>query len=1546
MSSRAGKVQSRQTPTSAKARAQQTSALLLGDPDDSFEREAERAADAALSENASLPPWLFSRMAPRNVAQRACSCGGSGKCQKCEEEEKEKATVRRKSSSCRPRSGEAPASVQRVLDSPGRPLDAATRDFFESRFRHRFDRIRIHADGDAAASADEIDALAYTVGDHVVFGRARYAPESSEGRKLLAHELAHTVQQRATPAVARVVRRVTTPGWTGGKGLNAGENPVGNIRRIPIEGLTEGNQKDERGAAESIKGRAIILLHKNFKADKPAKVLLFFHGHNEGWRTLALGNRDKDIDQIESQIDSPANEQLIGVLPQGTRDSAFGTVPKGTKPTVCNTNPLNKAFNTDAYLNEVFTTLQGLNIWTASPTVDSVMIGGHSGGGELINQGLLGGGAGSSLPATVGTLREVALFDAVNGPCEFIALEDWLERTLQKELADLQGKSSDAERLQYLKSSMRFRSYFERSAPIGNFYSQWNIGPLPSLRQVAHRLPLADFLTDWFTKKVSGLSPAVLKAWRDNYAVVDMGTVAHDDNPVNIMTAPTPNKSTPITESASVLPQREPGADGAPAPSALSLVHQALQSSSRSLTDEERRWAHDHFHYDFAEVRVHTNGKATDSARAMEALGYTVGRHVVLDPRRYDPESAGGRRLLGHELTHVLQQGSFRPGPATALRIGTPGSALEEEADLRSEEPGAVAANSGSIPTLQRAPAEGQLAKSVCETTANPPAEQKGECNYARPENCVTYENWLATFVNLKTFAARAEPAPANVGAANTFTVLGGGPATRFPDKPDEKEMAKDKNAPPVPTTGLKKGETFIDHPTDEWVKACLPENLRATAYQLPADCADIAIILRHVWLSAHHRTQTLKVGSQEWVIGDEKGGAGRTRALRAILDIGSQTVTSMVAPYSDAQGKPLRSFVQLAPLLHPGDILVWEHHDNDLDKPRTGGHTLTITAVNRDPSGKIQSMSFLQGNEPIFGDACPQGQPCPADDKGKIIQKLGLKDTKEVRQELGEAPGRRIEVADTKTNGIPVEDADLELPPKKKGAPGEKVWRWGDKTFLLVAGPPKAANRPAMATPAKGAKPERKLTDWIKSFPGSADDAAWEAVMEAMLGEARAVVEGGGDIPKEDARHTGEAAGKKLWQFAKKPAGSLGDESHFGRIQAAHELIGKFGESHELAKSRDLSSAQDKLSIKLLQTLKWIQEGLDLGARGVTDISFGAGGKSVVKVLLTGFDPFSSSGDLSKPVKGTWNPSGAAMLALDNRSVPAKGSQGGAGVAKMQTVILPVDYDEFQAGGKGLVESIVAEKAPDLDAAITVSMGGDIAPGQPVRLERFVVGTHEVPRPDKQGVVRPSLEPIPAAGGGTAGDAIMESNAPLDQIAQATEHRSKDADKDVQKPVIGTEITLQFVDAATAKAGEPVLGTFAPPNQVLVSNASTIEQIMQSMTRQASGTDIKFHVGGKDFTAKVVSGPGGNFLSNEVSYRMLRKLQQSKPAQDPLSFHVHHEQVGPIPQDTSTPEAAQQRKDELKKAGGVLNRLIETLKRIVAATAGVILDRRKKAKP
>lgn len=131
------------------------------------------------------------------VLQRKCACGSAagmeGECEECKQ--KEMSLQRRANGSAAAAPPAVPPIVHDVLRSPGRPLDASTRAYMEPRFGHDFSNVRVHADDRAAESARAVNALAYTVGEHIVFGSRRFEPRDATGSRLLAHELSHTIQQ-------------------------------------------------------------------------------------------------------------------------------------------------------------------------------------------------------------------------------------------------------------------------------------------------------------------------------------------------------------------------------------------------------------------------------------------------------------------------------------------------------------------------------------------------------------------------------------------------------------------------------------------------------------------------------------------------------------------------------------------------------------------------------------------------------------------------------------------------------------------------------------------------------------------------------------------------------------------------------------------------------------------------------------------------------------------------------------------------------------------------------------------------------------------------------------------------------------------------------------------------------------------------------------------------------------------------------------------------------------------------------------------------------
>ena len=139
--------------------------LRINEPGDIYEHEADRVAEQVLAKPAR--PHVSG--APPRMQRFSGQSSGQ--------------------------TGAAPASVDRALASPGRPLEPTLRQDMESRFGHDFSTVRVHSDAAADQSARDVNAHAYTVGHNIAFGAGRYAPATHEGRRLIAHELAHVVQQ-------------------------------------------------------------------------------------------------------------------------------------------------------------------------------------------------------------------------------------------------------------------------------------------------------------------------------------------------------------------------------------------------------------------------------------------------------------------------------------------------------------------------------------------------------------------------------------------------------------------------------------------------------------------------------------------------------------------------------------------------------------------------------------------------------------------------------------------------------------------------------------------------------------------------------------------------------------------------------------------------------------------------------------------------------------------------------------------------------------------------------------------------------------------------------------------------------------------------------------------------------------------------------------------------------------------------------------------------------------------------------------------------------
>ncbi len=230
--------------------------LAIGPVDDPLEHEADHAADQVM------------RMRDPDPTLGAAPPRLSRKCAACEQEDKPEKVQAKRADAGGPAGGEAPASVHALLQQPGRPLDSGARGFMERRFGRDFSQVRIHDGAGAGEASLAVGAHAFTVGSHIAFAPDKYRPDTEDGRRLLAHELAHTVQQDGSAAEA--LQRTTFPECTPEQVTNmvkpATDQAVADLADVitalgvrPLTDLTAGAlflafRNDDVATADAVKG--------------------------------------------------------------------------------------------------------------------------------------------------------------------------------------------------------------------------------------------------------------------------------------------------------------------------------------------------------------------------------------------------------------------------------------------------------------------------------------------------------------------------------------------------------------------------------------------------------------------------------------------------------------------------------------------------------------------------------------------------------------------------------------------------------------------------------------------------------------------------------------------------------------------------------------------------------------------------------------------------------------------------------------------------------------------------------------------------------------------------------------------------------------------------------------------------------------------------------------------------------------------------------------------------------------------------------------------
>lgn len=185
--------------------------LTVSTPGDAYEREADEMANHVMRMPVEPDPHRRPQPSrgPKQRIQRACSCTDHGgqQCPECAKKKHQDGTVHRQAENA----GQpllTPDVESRIhrLRGGGQALSPAVRREFEPRFGEDFGSVRVHAGPEAAQVSREINARAFTIGRDVMFGAGEYAPETTKGQKLLAHELTHVVQQGGGSGTSKVAK--------------------------------------------------------------------------------------------------------------------------------------------------------------------------------------------------------------------------------------------------------------------------------------------------------------------------------------------------------------------------------------------------------------------------------------------------------------------------------------------------------------------------------------------------------------------------------------------------------------------------------------------------------------------------------------------------------------------------------------------------------------------------------------------------------------------------------------------------------------------------------------------------------------------------------------------------------------------------------------------------------------------------------------------------------------------------------------------------------------------------------------------------------------------------------------------------------------------------------------------------------------------------------------------------------------------------------------------------------------------------------------------
>ncbi|MEO5558144.1 MAG: DUF4157 domain-containing protein [Dokdonella sp.] len=693
-------------------------------PGDAFEREADDVADKVMR----MAEPTLTGSTPATI-QRKCAA--------CEDDEEKSIQTKRTAFVSADMALDAGAAA-RTAACGGTPLSKELRAYFEPRFGHDFSQVRVHADGEAASAARGVQARAYALGSHIVFGAGEYAPATVSGKQLLAHELAHVVQQGATNADSASLPLQRKPSSEQAARVEADHRTTQQrvyqllepdtswdyLRRgdPPPTTLTpEQRARDPHvlfnNSVAWIRSRRIALsvLTPVPEQQDPDNLTLFDPaitypdlGGSVDSTTILAKNVDADTnDQRMQLVVKPGftGSRLRELLRHEVQHVADAhTDAEATKKEQGEFRAEQSANN--AYHGDMNTTIwnsyktEFRGYWLESIARGSSVHGVHEDGSSAESGGSGPGGRGGvdtygSEMGRGGELKVSGHEFLKSNPLYVPEATIQLQNEKQTRIANHIVHNYFGMEETFLTSPL-FRSKIQNlvhpesvnlvnSLRIERLHKAMHAATTRTsiwLKTIPREQDVADavnalnetdvaFLKDrnssgpfWEDAKRQ-MAPAFV-AWMEGYVLQ-----GNKDAAPPVPAAPLQRKP-----SASATGGRLEGETDAAA--------QAAGHDGRPLSEQTRSFFEPLFGQDFSGVRVHVDAAAAHAARAIHARAYTVGSDIAFGSGEYAPHTTAGRKLLAHELTHVVQQDRCRSGLVSA-GLSSPDHAAEREADAAAE---------------------------------------------------------------------------------------------------------------------------------------------------------------------------------------------------------------------------------------------------------------------------------------------------------------------------------------------------------------------------------------------------------------------------------------------------------------------------------------------------------------------------------------------------------------------------------------------------------------------------------------------------------------------------------------------------------------------------------------------------------------------------------------------------------------------------------------------------------------------------------------------